>query len=75
MGPKLGDDGIRRENGVPGPMEKAGDGDLVRGMVAFAAGRPMEAEIEAPAGAAREAGSKANPKFSHPTGIKPPARS
>lgn len=38
-------------------VEKQGDGDLVREMLAYAAGRIMEAEVEARAGAAKGARS------------------
>ena len=47
-------------------VEKQADGDLVREMLAFAAERIMEAEIEARTGAAK--GENGGAKFDHGSG-------
>ena len=56
-GTENGDDDDRRQNGADRAVEKEADGDLVREMLAFAAGRIMEAEVEARTGAAKGARS------------------
>ncbi len=54
-GTENGDDDDRRQNGADRAVEKEADGDLVREMLAFAAGRIMESEVEARTGAAKGA--------------------
>jgi transposase-like protein len=56
-GTENGDDDDRRQNGADRAGEKEADGDLVREMLAFAAGRIMESEVEARTGAAKGARS------------------